>query len=226
MLKIDNSTVADSIPYLWDTTKYADGLHRIQLTAIDSFGEKDQSMAFVIVDNTLPSITITSPVNSTTYPTGFTGSPDGYYNVGVQMSLPIFQKNQRNIKRQKSFIQREQLNIQKDDAIVSIKRNVNDVILSIISQYSNIELSKVSTEAAKESLELMQVSYSNGAIGITSLIDSQQAYFQAQQQQANATYNFQLSILQLERIMSYFFLLHTDEENQAFISHVKEKIVR
>ncbi|MDE5417162.1 TolC family protein [Labilibaculum sp. DW002] len=161
-----------------------------------------------------------------TYPTGITGAPDGYYNVGVQVSLPIFQKNQRNINRQKSFIQRDQLNIQKDETIVSIKRNVNDIILSIVSQFSNIELSKVSTEAAKESLELMQISYSNGAIGITSLIDSQQAYFQAQQQQANADYNFQLSILQLERIMSYFFSLHSDEENQVFVNQVKERIVQ
>jgi outer membrane protein TolC len=142
------------------------------------------------------------------------------------VSLPIFQKNQRNINRQKSFIQRDQLNIQRDDAIVSIKRNINDIILSIVSQFSNIELSKVSTEAAKESLELMQVSYSNGAIGITSLIDSQQAYFQAQQQQANADYNFQLSILQLERIMSYFFTLHSDEENQIFINQVRKQIVQ
>lgn len=170
--------------------------------------------------------TFTRDGKGTSYPTGFTGAPDGYYNVGVQVSLPIFQKNQRNINRQKSFIQREQLNYQKDETIVSIKKSVNDVILSILSQYSSIELSQVSTEAAKESLELMQVSYSNGAIGITTLIDSQQAYFQAQQQQANATYNFQLSILQLERIMSYFFILHSEEENQAFINRVKEKIVR
>ena len=170
--------------------------------------------------------TFTRDGKGTNYPTGFTGAPDGYYNVGVQVSLPIFQKNQRNINRQKSFIQREQLNYQKDETIVSLKKSVNDIILSIVSQYSSIELSQVSTEAAKESLELMQVSYSNGAIGITSLIDSQQAYFQAQQQQANATYNFQLSILQLERIMSYFFILHSEEENQAFISRVKEKIVQ
>ena len=160
------------------------------------------------------------------YPTGIVGAPNGYYNVGVQLSLPIFQKKQRNINRQKSYIQRDQLNIQKDETIVSIKRNVNDIILSIVSQFSNIELSKVSTEAAKESLELMQISYSNGATGITSLIDSQQAYFQAQQQQANADYNFQLSILQLERIMSYFFTLHSEEENEAFINQVKERIVQ
>ncbi len=170
--------------------------------------------------------TFTRGGEGTKYPTGFTGSPDGYYNIGVQISLPIFQKNQRNTNRQKSYIQLDQLNIQRDDVIVSIKKNVNDIILSIVSQFSNIELSKVSTEAAKESLELMQISYSNGAIGITSLIDSQQAYFQAQQQQANADYNFQLSILQLERIMSYFFTLHSEEENQVFINQVKERIVQ
>jgi len=72
----------------------------------------------------------------------------------------------------------------------------------------------------------MQISYSNGAIGITSLIDSQQAYFQAQQQQANANYNFQMSILQLERVMSYFFMLHTDEENNVFISQIKDRIIQ
>lgn len=170
--------------------------------------------------------TFTREGAGTNYPIGFTGAPNGYYNLGVQVSLPIFQKNQRNINRQKFFIQQEQLNYQKDETIVAIKKNVNNIILSILSQYSNIELSQVSTESAKESLELMQVSYTNGAIGITSLIDSQQAYFQAQQQQANATYNFQLSILQLERIMSYFFLLHSEEENQAFINRVKEKIVQ
>ncbi len=182
----------------------------------------------------LPTIGLQSQYNhtfskggqGTKFPTGFAGTPDGYYNVGVQLSLPLFNKKQRNINRQKSYIQRDQLNIQKNETIVSIKRNVNDIILSIVSQFSNIELSKISTEATKESLELTQISYSNGAIGITSLIDSQQAYFQAQQQQANADYNFQLSILQLERIMSYFFTLHSDEENETFINQIRERIVQ
>ena len=159
------------------------------------------------------------------YPPGIAGAPDGHYNVAVQLSLPIFQRNQRNINRQKSFIQREQLTIQKEESETLIRRNVNDIILDILNQYSNIELSKVSTETAKESLELMQISYSNGAVGITSLIDAQQAYFQAQLQQANAGYNFLLSILQLERIMSYYFILHSEEENQAFIQKLQQHII-
>lgn len=169
--------------------------------------------------------TFTRDGEGSSYPQGFAGTPDGYYNVGVQLSLPIFQKNQRNINRQKAFIQREQLNIQKEQTEDNIRKNINDIVLSILNLYSNIELSKISTEAARESLELMQVSYSNGAIGITSLIDAQQAYFQAQQQQANADYNFQFSTLQLERIISYFFILHSEEENDVFINGLTNELM-
>lgn len=156
-----------------------------------------------------------------TYPTGIVGAPDGYYNVGVQLSLPIFNQNQRSLNRQKSLIQQQQLNIQKENTETLIKKNVNDIVYTILNLYTNIELSKLTTKTAKESLELMQISYSNGAIGITSLIDAQQAYFQAQQQQASAGYNFYLSLLQMERILSYYFFLNPDEENQTFIQNLQ-----
>ncbi|PXY02913.1 hypothetical protein DF185_02120 [Marinifilum breve] len=156
-----------------------------------------------------------------TYPTGIVGAPDGYYNIGVQLSLPIFNQNQRSLNRQKSLIQQQQLNIQKENTETLIKKNVNDIVYTILNLYTNIELSKLTTKTAKESLELMQISYSNGAIGITSLIDAQQAYFQAQQQQASAGYNFYLSLLQMERILSYYFFLNPDEENQSFIQNLQ-----
>ena len=33
---------------------------------------------------------------------------------------------------------------------------------------------------------------------------------------ANAVYNFLINALQLERFMGYYFLLNSDEENEAF----------
>ncbi|MCY1633635.1 TolC family protein [Marinifilum sp. D737] len=177
----------------------------------------------------IPSIALQGGYNYTfsrdgkgsTYPTGIVGAPDGYYNVGVQLSLPIFNQNQRSLNRQKSLIQQQQLNIQKENTETLIKKNVNDIVFTILNLYTNIELSKLTTKTAKESLELMQISYSNGAIGITSLIDAQQAYFQAQQQQASAGYNFYLSLLQMERVLSYYFFLNPDEENQTFIQNLQ-----
>ncbi|WP_321516463.1 TolC family protein [Marinifilum fragile] len=181
----------------------------------------------------LPTIALQGGYNHTfskdgkgsTYPTGIVGAPDGYYNVGVQLSLPIFNQNQRSLNRQKSLIQQKQLNIQKENTETLIKKNVNDIVYALLSLYTNIELSKLTTQTAKESLELMQISYSNGAIGITSLIDAQQAYFQAQQQQASAGYNFYLTLLQMERVLSYYFFLNPDEENQIFIQNLQNYLL-
>ncbi|WP_321281362.1 TolC family protein [Marinifilum fragile] len=181
----------------------------------------------------LPTIALQGGYNHTfskdgkgsTYPTGIVGAPDGYYNVGVQLSLPIFNQNQRSLNRQKSLIQQKQLNIQKENTETLIKKNVNDIVYALLSLYTNIELSKLTTKTAKESLELMQISYSNGAIGITSLIDAQQAYFQAQQQQASAGYNFYLTLLQMERVLSYYFFLNPDEENQIFIQNLQNYLL-
>ncbi|WP_321307639.1 TolC family protein [Marinifilum fragile] len=181
----------------------------------------------------LPTIALQGGYNHTfskdgkgsTYPTGIVGAPDEYYNVGVQLSLPIFNQNQRSLNRQKSLIQQKQLNIQKENTETLIKKNVNDIVYALLNLYTNIELSKLTTKTAKESLELMQISYSNGAIGITSLIDAQQAYFQAQQQQASAGYNFYLTLLQMERVLSYYFFLNPDEENQIFIQNLQNYLL-
>ncbi|WP_171595900.1 TolC family protein [Marinifilum caeruleilacunae] len=169
--------------------------------------------------------TFTRDGEGSSYPTGFTAPPDGYYNVGVQLSLPLFNKNQRNINRQKSLIQQDQLKLQKENTESIIRQNVNDIVYSILNLYTNIELSNLTTKTAKESLDLMQISYLNGAVSITSLIDAQQAYFQAQQQQASAGYNFYLSLLQMERILSYYFFLNPDEENQNFIQNLQNYLI-
>lgn len=114
------------------------------------------------------------------------------------------------------MIQEQQLEIQKESVELALERNVHDIVHSLTSQISNIQISKISTEAAKESLELIQISYSNGAVSITSLIDAQQAYIQALQRQTNATYNYLINILQMERVIGYFFMLHSKEENHQF----------
>lgn len=138
------------------------------------------------------------------------------YNIGLNVSIPIFQQYQQNINKQTALIQQDQLNINKENIQLNIARNVNDAVLVIINEITNIELSKVSEETAKESLELTQSSYLNGAVPITQLLDAQRNYLQARLSKANATYNYLLSSMQLERYLGGYFLLHTEAENQEF----------
>ncbi|MEO1012468.1 MAG: TolC family protein [Bacteroidota bacterium] len=142
--------------------------------------------------------------------------PADNYNIGVNISLPIFNQFRNNINKQTAKIQQEQLEINVENTELALEANVSNAVLNIVNQISNITLSEVAANAAKESLDLVQSSYSEGAVSIIQLIDAQTNYLQAQLGQANATYNFLLNTIQLERFMGYNFLLHTEAENNAF----------
>lgn len=142
--------------------------------------------------------------------------PFGNYNVGLNVSIPIVSQNRNNIQKQTAMIQKDQLDIEQKNLELAIATNVSQAVLSLINQISNIELSRVSEQYALESLELAQSSYSNGAVNIIQLIDAQNNYFQAQLARATAEYSYILTALQIERLISYNFLLHTPEENQEF----------
>lgn len=139
------------------------------------------------------------------------------YNVGLSLSIPIFDGNREHINRQTAQIQQEQLAINRENTMQALERNVRDAVLDLINQIANIQLSQVSEDAAAQSLALTETAYSNGAVTIVQLIDAQTNHLQAQLARATANYNYLLSALLLERTIGYYFLLHTPAENDAFI---------
>lgn len=157
-----------------------------------------------------------------TFPPLFPVIPQGYYNVGLNVSIPIFNQNKQNINEQIAQIQIEQLATNRSDVQLSIERNVNDAVLEIVNQITNIELSRVFEETAKEALELTQASYANGAVNIVQLLDAQNNFLQAQLASVNANYTYLQSAIQLERFIGSFFLLQTEEERNEFIQRFLE----
>lgn len=160
------------------------------------------------------------------YPAGFSAPPNDNYNVGVSFSFPLFNKNSNRINHQAAILQREQLAVNKSNIEKSIAANMYKGILDLIDKMTNIELSKVSEESAKEALDLTQTAYSNGAVNIVQLIDAQNNYLNAQQAKANATYNYLLKMLQLERYIGNYFLLSTEQDiiefNRRFLEFTKK----
>lgn len=150
------------------------------------------------------------------FPPGFGSIPNSYYTLGLNVSIPIFQQNQRNINRQAAIIQREQLLANQDNLALNIDQSVSSAVLQVINQIANLELSKVSESTAKESLELTQEAYRTGGVNWVQLIDAQNNYFQAQLANATAVYNFLSSALSLERNIGYFFILNSAEKNEDF----------
>ncbi|WP_205783262.1 TolC family protein [Flagellimonas allohymeniacidonis] len=170
-------------------------------------------------------LALTESGEGSTIPTGFPVPPDGTYNFGLNLSLPIFRQNLNNIGRQTAKIQEDQLNIQKDNIDLNIETNVNALVLDLTNEIANIQISKIAEEAAKESLDLTQIAYSEGAVPLIQLIDAQTNYLQSQLASATANYNYLLASMQLERAIGYFFLMNSDENNQDFIQRARTFIL-
>ncbi len=151
-----------------------------------------------------------------TYPTGFIAPPDGYYTVGLSFSLPIFQQNKQNINLQIAKITSTQIELLIEQTERNIERQVENNALDALNQISNLQLSEISLESAAENLDLIQTSYSNGAVSIIQLIDAQTNLLNAQISNNNALYNFMLSVLRLERSLGYFFFEKDVSERDAF----------
>ncbi|MEM9362983.1 MAG: TolC family protein [Bacteroidota bacterium] len=173
----------------------------------------------------LPTIALQGQYNSTfnrsgagsTVPEGLGfGLVDNSYTAGASISIPIINQNLNNINRQTALIQKDQLEINRDNLELNISVNVRNGVLNLVNQMSNIELSKISEETASEALELTRASYSEGAVNIVQLLDAQNNFLNAQLARTNAVYNFLINALQLERFMGYYFILNTKEKNDEF----------
>jgi len=160
-----------------------------------------------------------------TLPIGSPYIPDGTYNVGLNISLPIFQQKQKIINRQTAKIQEDQLMVQRESIVLNIEKNINDIVLDLVSQIANIEISKISEESAKESLNLTQNAYKNGAVPLIQLIDAQTNYLSTQLASATANYSYLLTYMQLERSIGYFFLMHSESDNQALILRANQFVL-
>jgi outer membrane protein TolC len=151
--------------------------------------------------------------------------PNQDYNLGVNVGLPIFQRNQRNIYQRTAIIQEEQLNDQRENIKLNISRSINDLTLDMLNQIANIELSKVAETSAQESLILTQSAYSEGAVPVIQLIDAQLNYLEAQLASATANYNYLIFSMQLERAMGFFFLTRTQAEVDDFLLRANQYIL-
>jgi outer membrane protein TolC len=171
----------------------------------------------------LPTVSLQGQYNNTFNRSGVGSQPpvgtsflDDNYNVALTLSVPLFNRNQFSTNRQLAIIKKEQLEVNKLNTEQIIDVNIRTGVLRLVNEMSNINLSEVSEQTAKESLELTKASYATGAVNIVQLIDAQNNYINSQLAQSNAIYNFLINALQLERSLGYYFFLNSKQDNDRF----------
>ncbi|MEO0553077.1 MAG: TolC family protein [Bacteroidota bacterium] len=141
---------------------------------------------------------------------------DSFWNVGVTVSYPLFEGNRKNIRRQNTSIETEQLTLQKNDLTNNLKLNIQNSIANLVAARTNIVFSEKSAENAQKNFDISQDLYQESSISIIQFLDAQNAALTTKLNYINSVYSYVLSFVELENSIGFFSMLASPEEKQNF----------
>ncbi|MEO0422042.1 MAG: TolC family protein [Pseudomonadota bacterium] len=220
-------------PIVWETFQeyvVEDALRQApelaQFDALESAQERDllaQKRSFYI-----PSVTVGGSGSSNLGRGGrgsdFAGAglDDESWNVGVQLSLPLFAGGARRAARSQSAHALDQIQTQRADLAQSVEARARAALKQTGGSYPAIELSGDAARAAAENLELIADAYSQGAVSITDLVNAQDAALAANLAQAEARYAFLLDYVELIRASGSFESVLSQEGLEAWFARLAQ----
>ena len=142
------------------------------------------------------------------------------WQVGAQASLTLFDGTSNYARIRRTF--REIDRLQTDRAVIAqrLEQDVRAAMHQAGFSYANIELTQDAAEASARNLELVTDLYQRGAADIIQLVDAQNQALRAALAAANATYDFLIDALRVQRASGSFALEGTQEERDDFIQRL------
>ena len=150
------------------------------------------------------------------------GENDWY--VGVKLSLPLFEGGARSSRVNQSSLKLKQLRFQLKDTKTSIEQKIRANLHTVQASKLSIDLEQASADSAKKNYQLVYDSYSQGTVGVIDLVDAQNSGLTAKFNAVNATYQFLIDLMHLQRSIGNFDFFLTKEERSSMIKEIKKKV--
>ena len=141
---------------------------------------------------------------------------DTSWNVGLNISYPLFDGNRRHIDEEKSKIQADRLQMQLKQLDNSLALNVKTKTIALLTAGTNLEFSSKSAVNAAKNFELVQNGYNQGVSSIITLLDAQKTALASRLAHSDSVYRYLVGFLELENSIGYFHMLASDREKQGF----------
>ncbi len=145
---------------------------------------------------------------------------DTDWTAGVQASLPLFTGGGRRATLTRTQEELSQLRYDRDNVANGIETRILSAIHLIRASYPSIRLSNDAADSARLNLTLVTDSYVRGIKSIIDLIDAQNQALVANQQAANAVYDFLIDLMAVQRSAGSFFLFSPEEERDAWMERL------
>ena len=148
------------------------------------------------------------------------------WNVAMGVQYPIFQGLARQHRSEQTKVNILQLQDQRSNLKNQLELRVRGDLETAGASFFRFDRSREAAEAAKKNFAVIQDSYSQGLVNITTLIDAQNASVRTELNAVNARYQFILDFLILERAGGFYYMLATQGERDAFFERLNAFILK
>jgi outer membrane protein TolC len=147
---------------------------------------------------------------------------DTLWSVGLSASLPLFTGWARKADRIQAEEELARLRLDYDAVAQRIEQRIRSGMEVARASLTGIGLARQAADAAAKNLELVTDAYARGAVSIIDLLDAQNASLNAEELATNATYDYLVDLLEVERAIGSIELLGTPETSAAFFVRLEE----
>ncbi|MBC2711641.1 MAG: TolC family protein [Desulfosarcina sp.] len=147
---------------------------------------------------------------------------DTDWTAGVQATLPLYTGGSRSATLKRSQEELSQLRYDRGNIANRIEARILNAVHLIRASYPSIQLSTDAADSALRNLTLVTDSYVRGIKSIIDLIDAQNQALVANQQAANAVYDFLIDLMAIQRSTGSFFLFAPEEERDAWMERLNQ----
>jgi outer membrane protein len=144
------------------------------------------------------------------------------WDIGLGVSYPIFQGNNRRKLIEQSKLNVIQLQYTRKNAENQLELLIRANLENVGASFPRMGLSQTAANASQKNYEIVQDAYSAGQTNITTLIDAQNNALATELQSTNAVYTFILDFLEMERSIGYFNFLATPAEKDNFFNKIQQ----
>lgn len=146
---------------------------------------------------------------------------DEDWRVGIELSLPLFEGAAIEARKRQARVQLRRLELARNQTELSLETGTRNAVTQASASRLSIDFAKQSERAALRTLNLVTDSYTRGRSKYIDLIDAQSSYLTERLAAANATYEYLLDLVALQRSIGFFDFTASDDFKDRWFARLQ-----
>jgi outer membrane protein TolC len=147
---------------------------------------------------------------------------DDNWSVALNLSLPLFSGGERFVAGKQANEELNRLNVERQALVERLEQRTRAAVYQAGASFSTIEETKNAEQAAIQTLNIVEESYSQGAVNILDLLDAQNNALISELLAADAIYTFINDLMNVQRAGGMSYLSSDDESYQTYINRLND----